>query len=216
MEKTRKILSISTIVGVVLCAAMLIASLFGLNFFSGVLADILITTAALTIGMFFAISSIDLVKLNKIIAYVSLGLITGAVFLIILNNWVNFGEVLSQITFVIAILSVLFNIIVSGVLKLQKRYLWLQIIVYLVLTAFFVLLNGYIFGFADFGDTLRLFIVLLILGLLGLIIISVLSKKAVVVDDEKTNDKYVKISKEEYTELLMKAKQLDDMLNKQQ
>ena len=68
---------------------------------------------------------------NKTLGWVSFGLITGAVFLIILTSWLNVkNNTVSNITITLGLISVLFNIIVSSGLYLGKSHLAIQIIVY--------------------------------------------------------------------------------------
>lgn len=201
-------LLIGTLISLGLCAIMLILSIFGISFFEGVKADILISFAALTAGGIFAISSVNLIKYNKKIAYISLGAICLAVLLIIINTFTEIGGVFADITFTVATLSILFNVIVSGNLKLQKRLLAVQIIAYVVvglLCTYLILMN---FGVFDFSKTWEIMLVLIILTVAMLITLAVVSNKAPSV--EQTSKDYVKIPRSEYEELLTKAKKYDE------
>ena len=209
----KKSLTTATLVGLGACVVMLILSIFGVSFFTGVKADILISVATLTAGGFFALTSVNLLKYNKNIAYISLSLISLSVLLIILGVWIpKTGKLFTNITITFALLSVLFNTISSGVLKLQKRLLAVQLVVYLVLFLFigFIILS--VFGVFSINDMLEVFLVLLVLSIAGIITLSVLANKTVAPAQAKSDEKeFVKISKSEYLELLQKAKAYDEL-----
>lgn len=208
--KIKKFFTIGTIVGVFACAIMLILTIFKINFFEGIKANILISIASLTVGGFFAISAINLINYNKKLAYVSLGFIALAVLLVIIGSWIETGGIFSKLTFTVAIISVLFNVIVSGILKLQKRYLALQIISYIITASFAIVLLLMIYNIFSFANIMEIFFVLLILTLVGIITISILSNKVPNLD----NKNFVKISLSEYEELVAKAKKFDELNNK--
>ena len=133
MEKTRKILSIVTIVFTALLSLLLIFWLFGLDLLGDNKLKVFLTLGSLAVGGFFAINSLNMTIKNKTLGWVSFGLITGAVFLIILTSWLNVkNNTVSNITITLGLISVLFNIIVSSGLDLGKSHLAIQIIVYII------------------------------------------------------------------------------------
>lgn len=205
----KKGLLIGTLISLGSCAVMLILSIFGISFFEGVKGDILISFATLTAGGIFAISSVNLIKYNKKIAYISLGAICLAVLLIIISTFAEIGGVFSDITFTVATLSILFNVIVSGNLKLQKRLLALQIVAYVIVGLLCLYLILMIFGILSFVKTWQIMLVLIILTVAMLITLAVVSNKAPNVE-QPTKD-YVKIPRAEYEELLVKAKKYDEL-----
>ena len=89
MEKTRKILSILTIVFTAILSLLLIMWLFGLDLLGDNKLKVYMTLGSLAVGGFFAINSLNMTIKNKTLGWVSFGLITGAVFLIILTFWLN-------------------------------------------------------------------------------------------------------------------------------
>ena len=111
----KKGLLIGTLISLGSCAVMLILSIFGISFFEGVKGDILISFATLTAGGIFAISSVNLIKYNKKIAYISLSAICLAVLLIIISTFAEIGGVFSDITFTVATLSILFNALAASI-----------------------------------------------------------------------------------------------------
>ena len=206
----KKGLTIVTLTGLAISVLLLILSVLGVSFLAAERLNLLITSATITAGGFFAITSVNLLNYNKKIAYVSLSLISLSVLLIIIQTWLTtLGDIYSYITFTVAILSVLFNTISSTVLKLQKRYLAVQIIVYIVQIIFILITLLLIYGVLKFDGVFELFLVALILSLAGVIVLAVLSRKNVVGNND---DQLVKISKQEYLLLLEKAKKYDEMV----
>lgn len=206
----KKGLTIVTLTGLAISVLLLILSVLGSSFLAAERLNLLITSATITAGGFFAITSVNLLNYNKKIAYVSLSLISLSVLLIIIQTWLTtLGDIYSYITFTVAILSVLFNTISSTVLKLQKRYLAVQIIVYIVQIIFIMITLLLIYGVLKFDGVFELFLVALILSLAGVIVLAVLSRKNVVGNND---DQLVKISKQEYLLLLEKAKKYDEMV----
>ncbi len=215
MEKTKKILSILTIVFTAIVSLLLILALFKINFLGDVSLQIYVTLGSLAIGGFFAISSLMMVPKNKIIGWLSLGLISGSVFLIILSVWLDLGNsTLLNITISLGLLSVLFNIIVSIGLDLGKLYLIIQIVVYMLVGIVDILSTLAIFGVIDLGSIVAIFLTLIILSLVGIITLKVLAKRKV--SNNTIEEKnIIKISKEEYALLIEKAKKYDEYISNQ-
>ncbi len=215
MEKTKKILSILTIVFTAIVSLLLILALFKINFLGNVSLQIYVTLGSLAIGGFFAISSLMMVPKNKIIGWLSLGLISGSVFLIILSVWLDLGNsTLLNITISLGLLSVLFNIIVSIGLDLGKLYLIIQIVVYMLVGIVDILSTLAIFGVIDLGSIVAIFLTLIILSLVGIITLKVLAKRKV--SNNTIEEKnIIKISKEEYALLIEKAKKYDEYISNQ-
>lgn len=206
----KKSLTIGTIIGLSLCALMLILTIFGISFFDGIKLKILITCACFTVGGYFSISSYSALNRNKPLGIVSFCLIWMSVVLILISAWFSTSSVFGDITLTIALLSVLFNFIVSNMLKLGKHYLIIQIICNIIigLLILFILLLAY--GVMKFKSIVTLFWLLIVLSVVSFILMSVLSSKFRT--DDKTEQNFVKIPKSDYDELLKKAKQLDDIL----
>lgn len=214
MEKSKKIVSISTIVATCVASLMLILLLFKVKIFGDFNGKVIITFSCLAVGGFFTINSLNMIERNKIIGWTSFGLIVASVFLIILTSWVGLdNSIINKITIVLGVLSVLFSIIVSSGLELGKSKLILQIIVYVVVGVTCLLFSLILFGTIDISDFLLWFIMMVILSVVGIVILKVLAKKNV--NDLIKQDKdMVKISKEEYTMLVEKAKKYDELISK--
>ncbi len=216
MQKVKKIVSISTIVCIGIVAFLLIGLLFNFTetIFGGYTSKVLITFGALAVGGFFAISSMNMTMKNKVLGFISLGLITGSVFLILLVNWVSIENPLYlQIMFSIGLLSVLFNVIVSSGIDLGKKYMIFQICVYVVVGVVDLLSTLMIFGAINPLPILTWYLTAIILAVVGVIILKVFAKKQtgnrIEKDIEDVN--FVRITKEEYAMLVEKAKKYDEL-----
>lgn len=215
MEKARKILSILTIVFTGVLSLLLIMWLFGLDILGANKLKIYMTLGSLAVGGFFAINSLNMTIKNKPLGWVSFGLITGAVFLIILTFWLNIqNDIVRNITITLGLVSVLFNIIVSSGLDLGKTQLAIQIIVYIVVGALDVFATLLIFGALDIAKTWTWLVTLIILSIVGIIVLKVLAKKKIA-NNLIEDDSVVKISKQEYLKLVEKAKLYDQMIANQ-
>lgn len=215
MEKFRKGLSIVTIISAVVVSLFLIIWLFGADLLGSLKSNIYLTLGSIAVGGFFAINSLNMVLKNKILGYVSFGLITGSVVLIILTSWLNLNNsTLTNIMVSLGLLSVLFNIIVSSGLDLGKTLLAVQIPVYIIAGITDLVSTLIIFGALDISKMFALFLALIIVTIVGIIILKVLAKRQVTNEilDEK---EMVKISKSEYAILIDKAKKYDELMSNQ-
>lgn len=216
MEKSRKILSIVTIVSAVIISGLLILLLFGVNFLGKYASSVYFTFGSLAVGGFFAINSLNMIMKNKILGWISFSLIAGSVLLIILSSWLNFdNKIYVNIMISLGLLSVLFNIIVASGLDLGKSYLAVQIPVYIVAGIADLITSLIIFGALDLSNMFALFLAVVIVTIVGIIVLKVLAKKNV--SGSIQNEKgMVKISKEEYDLLVEKANKYDQLMAKSQ
>lgn len=215
MDKTRKILSIATIAFTAIVSLLLIMWLFGLDLLGSLKLNIYVTLGSIAVGGFFAINSLNMIMKNKTIGWISFGLITGAVFLIILSVWLNLeNKLLLNFTLSLGLLSVLFNIIVSSGLDLGRAHLVWQIIVYVIVAITDLVATLGIFGIINLLSILAYFVTLIILSLVGIIILKVFAKRKVTntIIEERN---MVKITKEEYAMLIEKAKKYDELMSNQ-
>jgi len=210
MNISKKIISIVTIILSSIIALDLIIWLFSQNLF--ISGNLLIIMATLAIGGFFAINSFNMFHKNKIIALTSLVLICVSVLLIIFATLIKLNLTYLNITISFGLLSVLFNIIVSRGLDLGKKYLTVQIIVYILVFIVDLYITLAIFGAVNLGDTIALFVTAIILAILGVVILKVLAKRQVAIKIDN-DENLIKLTKEEYNILLDKAKKYDEIMN---
>ena len=212
MKIAKKSLMIGTIVATGIASLLLILLIFDINIFGNGFLSVLITFASLSIGGFFAINSLNMVAKNKIIGWISVGLISASVFLIILSSWVDLSGIVLDITLSIGLLSVLFNIIVSSGLELGKKKLSIQIIVYVLVAITDVIATLGILGAIKISSILEIFLVLIILSVVGVVVLKILGKKLVADTTEESKDT-IRISKAEYDLLVEKAKMYDSIIS---
>lgn len=213
MEKSRKIISIVTIVSAILVSLLLICLLFGLDLMGDYKSSILFTLGSIAVGGFFAINSLNMILKNKILGWVSFGLIAGSVFLIVLASWINVdNSIFTNIMISLGLLSVLFNIIVSSGLDLGKQYLAIQIPVYLISGIADLITSFIIFGVLNIMDMLALYLAILIVTIVGIVILKVVAKRQFSKNIQIDNDT-IKITKEEYKILIEKAKKYDELIS---
>lgn len=216
MEKAKKIVTISTIVATCITSIMLIMLLFELNLFGEFNGNVIITFACLAVGGFFTINSLNMLERNKVIGWLSLGLIVASVVLIVLTSWLTLeSDVVNKATIVLGVLSVLFNIIVSSGLELGKSKLALQIIVYLVVGITCIFFTLILFSVLDITSVLVWFIAMIILSILGVVVLKVIAKRTVN-DLMKLDKNMVRISKQEYQTLVEKARKYDELVSQSQ
>ena len=213
----KKGLTIGTLSCLGACALMLIISVItGLkvNFFEGVKGSILATTATLTAAGYFGIRSNNMLSKNKILGYVSFGLIELSLLFMVLFIWkIIDNRIFNLAVLTVSLLSVLFIFLVSNGLKLGRKFLVVQVVsdAILSLLIIFILISSY--GWIELGDVLIPFLINIILSVVAFITISVLANK-VQGDENEIKKDYVKITKAEYDELLAKAKELEELKSK--
>ena len=216
MKLAKKIISYTTIVATAITGLTLIMLLFDTKLFGEINLKMLLTLVTVGVGGFFAINSMNMISKNKVIGWVSLGLIFGSVLLIVLAVWINFdSEIYGKLTFTLGLVSILFNVIVSSGLALGRSKMIWQVLVYFVVFVSVLIAVLSIFGVVNLIEMLPFFLMMVILSVIGVIILKVLSKKAVQ-DLVEENKDMVKISKIEYAMLVDKAKKYDELMSKSQ
>lgn len=216
MKLAKKLTTYATIIATAVTGLTLIMLLFDTKLFGEINGKMILTMATVGIGGFFAINSMNMISKNKIIGWVSLGLISGSVLLIVLAVWINFNsEIYGKLTFTLGLVSILFNVIVSSGLALGRSKMVWQVLVYIVVFITVLIAVLAIFGVVDIVEMLPFFLMMVILSVIGVIILKVLSKKAVE-DLVEVNKDMVKISKAEYAMLIDKAKKYDELVSKSQ
>lgn len=214
MEKGKKIVSISTIAAIIIASLLLILLLFDLKIFGDSNGDVILTMVCLAIGGFFTINSLNMIDRNKIIGWVSFGLIVASVFLIILSTWVNLENlIVNKLTIVLGLLSVLFNVIVSSGLELGKTKLLVQILVYSIVGITCLFFSLILFEIVSLSESLMWFVIMIILSIVGIVILKVFAKKNVN-DIIKQDKNMIKITREEYQILVDKAAKYDELISK--
>lgn len=214
MRKTKKILTITSLVAMSLCVLLLIGAIFGLKVFDGAVLKILLTFATIAVGSAFAISAVNIFDRNRIISIVALSLIALSMVFGLIVFWMGFNVsvAFNKFTLILSMLAILFNIIVSLILKLDKRYLVLQIITYAFIVLIDIILtlqilNVDVFGIKSFW---KYFIAICLIAFGLLCATSIIGRRSDVGQkDDKTNG-FVKVSKIEYEEMKKRIESLEE------
>lgn len=200
----KKKVSLFTLIFVCLSALIAILGLFNFLKIKGVISDLLFSFLILSVAGLLTLNSCAMLERKNKLSLVSLGLIFGSALLVIISLWTNISSkgIYLDLTLTLCIISVCFNLILSYILKLQNKYLFIQIMFYICFSIFSIFLIAASWGSDIISKELKLFILFIILSFVGMGVLSVLSKKQ---GTEEVRD-YIKISKKEYEELL-KAKE---------
>lgn len=142
MKVTKRILLISSLSCLAVACLMLILAIFSIPVFEGIGLRFLLIFSTFAVGGGVALSELNVIEKRKILGIVSLVCLGLSVLLALLSfcTPLMYVEWFNRITGVIALTSVLLAIIVSLNTKLEKRFMALQIITYIVLSIVILLI----------------------------------------------------------------------------
>lgn len=209
----KKKVSLFTLMFVALSALIAILALFGVFSLKGAVVDSLFTCLTLAVAGLLTINSCTMLERKNKLAVISFGLIAGSALLVIIALWSNISSsnLYMEITLTLCILSVCFNLITSNILKLRNKYLHVQVASYIC----FALVAGFLvasaWGSTIISDGVKVFVLFIILSLMGMGILAVLSKRQ---GDEIISKDYIKISKQEYDDLIKAKEELAKLKGK--
>ena len=209
----KKKISLATIGFVGLSALLLILALFGVLKLKGVTLDLLFTFLTLTVAGMLTLNSCEMLERKNKLALVSLSLIFLSTLLVVLCFWTKLdnADFFMDSTLVISTLSICFNLITSNILKMGKRYTIVQAVSYICFSIVSLYLILTFLDTISLEDAhLKIFILFIILSFVALCVLTVLSKKHS--SESIATKEYVKITKEEYLNLIESKKQLDNLL----
>ncbi|MGN1201173.1 MAG: hypothetical protein ACI4R8_02790 [Candidatus Caccovivens sp.] len=196
-------LSVAAIFGII--------AIFGVQFGSWFL-PLIISILAIALGCFFAINSINMLSKNKILGWISLALISVAVLLTLLQTTFSIdNDIYVHFLISFALLSVLFNLLVSIALELGKRYYVFQIITYILLAILDFVATLVIFDTIPKGNGMgtKIFVSFAIVAVVLIVTLKILAKVGKNDNKNIQHSETVTISKEEYELLKAKAEKLD-------
>lgn len=204
MKITKKTLTITSLITLIISVGMLILSIFNVPIFKNPNVQILLSFASICAGSIFALNGLQIFNKKRTLSIVDLSLIGLLVVLGILTIWLNskLPQLFVQLVSILALATVFFNIIVANYIKLEKSKLALQVVTYSLIVVIDILLSLQILNVNLFGYDwfVKVFIVLCLVTFVLLVVLIVLSKK--IPDTEnKSNIEYVKITKQEYEDL---------------
>jgi len=219
LNNIKKILTIVTITSIAIPILLLIGAIFGLEVFSGFTLKLILSLATIAIAGAFSINAVNIYNKKQNISIICLALLGLSTILGIIIYWSDFTTALvfNNLVIVLAMATVLFCIIVSMHIKLQKKHLPIQIITYCLIIIIDIMLTLIVFGIdlLSIDGLSQIFWVLCLVTFALLCTTAVLSKKSI---NEPTNtiendDKYIKITKKEYENLKNRIKELENQLN---
>jgi len=150
MNKTKKILMITSLTTLAGACLMLILAVFKVPVFKGIPLRVLLILATTALASAFAISELGVIKKKKVVGLVGLGLLCVSVlmaFVIFCSPLLTKYSVFNRITGIVSILSVAFIIILSIYSKLENTLLGLQIPTYISLGIIVLMLSIIIGGY---------------------------------------------------------------------
>lgn len=209
----KKIFTGMAIGSAVLAGIIVIGSIFGIIEIEGVLLNIVLSAVTLCVGSAFAINATMLrERSNRLVSTIGFVLIGVSVLLFLLLIWIG-GEVLFKAAIVIGVGSAFANIIMGNAVRLGKKFLTVQIVEYAMvfLIDIVIVLNTFDIDVLAIEIVSKLFVTVCIAAVVGMVSLSVLSKKQGGDVSIETND-MITISKAEYTELKEKARLYDEMM----
>lgn len=209
----KKKISLATIIFVGFSALISISALFEIFKLKGVILDLLFTFLTLTVAGILTLGTCDMVERKNKISIISLSLLGLSTLLVILCYWTKLdnSDAYLKTTLVTSTLSICFNLISSSILKMGKSKKVIQGISYVcysIVALYLVLI--FLDAISLNGANLKIFILFIILSFVAMCVLTVLSKKSL--SEVSIVTEYVKITKEEYEDLLSKKLQLENLL----
>ena len=199
----KKIVSVMTIGSVILLSVILLLALFNIIELEGTFINLLLTSLTVFIASIVSLNSVVMVEKKEKWAITSLVLIVISTLFVLLTIWFDAfnNPTFTRLTWSFATISVAFNLIVNFRLKLDNKSMILQGITYVVytLTTLLILLMINVKVVSQWEDIMYLLVPLALASLVLTSILMIQTKK-----DEAVGDDYVKITKEEYSNLKKK------------
>lgn len=135
-QKLRKVISIVSIVSVVIAAAIGLGLLFKVLSYSEPVGNILLSVLTVFVAGFCMLNAVEAVARKNKVGIITVLLILISALLILIMIWAGkyFGDIYntySKVVIIIAMASLLFDLIIGNYVVMQKKKLFLQIINYL-------------------------------------------------------------------------------------
>ena len=201
----KKILTIVALATLAIDIGMLIGAIFGLKIFEGVLLKIFLSSATFTVASTFAITAVSYIHKQAVLSIINLALLGILTILALIIYWqaIAFASTFARITVNLAVFTVLFCILVGIRVKLDNKFLALQIVTYSLVIVAVILLTLLIWGVDLFGIKVvaQLIGVEFLVAFAMLCVMSIMSRKAYVVqpnDPRNVDIENITIPKIEY------------------
>lgn len=211
MKEARKIITFTSLAGLTGCIGLLIAAIFGAKVFEGTLLKVLLTLAIVTAATAISLNAINYMNKKKILSFISLALTGALMALAIIIVWgaISWSNVLTKITVLLALATIFFNVIVAYRLKLEKRYIAIQIAAYTLLGVLDIIITLLVFevNLFQYNWFWQPFTVLVIVVVGFLAALAILGRRAN--DIGSVDNEKMLITREEYNSMLKKIADLE-------
>lgn len=178
----KKILTIVALATLAIDIGMLIGAIFGLKIFEGVLLKIFLSSATFTVASTFAITAVGYINKQAVLSIINLALLGILTILALIIYWqaLAFVSTFARITVNLAVFTILFCILVGIRVKLDNKFLVLQIVTYALVIVAVILLTLLIWGVDLFGIHIiaQLIGVEFLVAFAMLCVMSIMSRKA--------------------------------------
>lgn len=219
MNVAKKILTILAISALAIIVGLVIAAIFGFDLFTGLWLKILLTLATLALVSTFSISALNFFPKKRILSIIALSLFAFLLCCVLIILWSDtpLTNDFAKITGISALAVFLFNFIIFTKLRLEGRYVILQIITYIFASVVVVVLSLSIVEVDVFGGDMWkiwLAVALAMLALSGAL--SILARKNMESGKSQTKtkdgEKLITITEGEYNKLRAEIKDLQNQL----
>ena len=214
MERTKKILLISSLISLCITCLFFILAIFEVKVFDGIWLRFLLIFASLCVGCGFLVNELNILKRNKILGIISISFLGVSIFfalIIFCTPLFDEGSVFNTITVIIALFSTFFMIVISLVTKLERKLLILQISTYVILFLLEILISILIAGYPLFNVNAmtEIFSVVCVISVGLLIALWILSTKKSSTNESLNNSQeFIKVLKSDYENLIEENKKL--------
>lgn len=222
-KKLFKIVSAEILICVISAALIGIGMLFGLIKGTDLIGNIMLTLLTLFIAGLFLLNSINAVTAgNKLGIAAAIMLIISALLCIVLV-WAgallgDFYNTYSKITVIVAMVSILLDLIVGNYILLGKSLLLIQVFQYLSFAYVELVISFVILGSNALINLWQVFVLAIIVALTLYIVLKVKEKNIAQKETENrinNNGEFVTITKVEYEELKAAAARLKELTEKE-
>ena len=210
-RKIRKCLTAISIISLLVIVGILISAIFGAKVFNGLTLKILLTCALLTTSSAFSITALGYYSKKRIISIVTLCSLAVLSTFVLIIIWTKTFGIFAQITLTLAIATILFCIIISNNIKLEKRFFKFQILSYIIIGLADIYLTMVVWGLVSWKKpfVIQSFVINMILAFAVICILGILSRRNVLDEPTKPQKDTITIKKEEYEMLKTRIAELE-------
>ena len=215
MKLAKKIIILSSIIALSLAGLIAIGFIFNIVKTTNFLGKFCFTLVTISVSGFVALNALLLLeKKFNVFAVISIALIYLCALSILFIIWSGklHWNLFTKTVIVASSTSLMFNFIVTSAIRLNKKYMPLQIATYVFMGLFDILLGALIYKKAH--GVITFMVCDAIIAVVLMFITSILSKRLYDPSEEVVSKDYIKISVSEYNEMKQKIEELENKLSK--